>query len=51
MATRVQCSFEEETGMSDRLTSDAKLDLKWIYLAWVGVAFASLVIGMISGIS
>lgn len=36
--------------MSDQLTNDTKLGLRWIYLAWVGIAFTSLVIGMISGI-
>jgi membrane protease YdiL (CAAX protease family) len=36
--------------MSDQLTNDTKLGLKWIYLAWVGIALTSLVIGMISGI-
>jgi membrane protease YdiL (CAAX protease family) len=40
----------KEATMSDQPTNDTQLGLRWIYLAWVGIAFTSVVIGMISGI-
>ncbi len=36
--------------MSDQLTHTPALSLRWIYLAWVGIAFTSLAIGVVSGI-
>lgn len=36
--------------MNDNIESSQRLKLKWIYLAWVGMAFSSLVIGIIAGI-
>ena len=45
-------SNEESTStMNTEATTEQKLSLRWIYLAWVGVIFSSVVIGIISVIA
>jgi len=36
--------------MTDQVTNDSRLRLKWMYLAWVGMAFCSLVIAIVSAL-